>query len=173
MVFTHGDQLDDGTKIEDWASENETLKTLIEKCGGRVHVFDSRYWNNTQDPYRNNENQVTALLNTIDETVRKNGGKYYTNGFWQWIKSIEVFGLPLHVLMGVILGGIVFSVVGGGVAVAAGASCVKTISVVSGVCGGVAGGKLVVYLDTELDPGAMASNALRELGLKDNKDKNE
>ncbi|KAK7909357.1 hypothetical protein WMY93_014041 [Mugilogobius chulae] len=79
VVFTHGDDLPEGMKIEDWVNENEDLKDLVQKCGGRCHVFDNKYWNNSQDKvYRNNQYQLQQLLQTIDRTVEKNGG-HYTN----------------------------------------------------------------------------------------------
>uniref|UniRef100_A0AAV2KIK1 AIG1-type G domain-containing protein n=1 Tax=Knipowitschia caucasica TaxID=637954 RepID=A0AAV2KIK1_KNICA len=79
IVFTHGDDLQDSEKIEDWANQNEDLRVLLQKCGGRCHVFDNKYWNNSQDPYRNNTVQVTELLETIGRTVEENGGTFYTN----------------------------------------------------------------------------------------------
>lgn len=78
VVFTHGDQLPEGTKIEDWARENNHLSSLVDKCGGRCHVFDNKYWNDSQDPYRNNQFQITELLNSIEETLKGNQGRVYT-----------------------------------------------------------------------------------------------
>ncbi|XP_055085177.1 uncharacterized protein LOC117386706 [Periophthalmus magnuspinnatus] len=79
LVFTNGDQLKKGATIKEWAIDNEALSTLIQKCGGRCHVFDNKQWNNSQDPYRNNQHQIRELLKTIDQTVQKNGGTCYTN----------------------------------------------------------------------------------------------
>ncbi|KAK7910386.1 hypothetical protein WMY93_015070 [Mugilogobius chulae] len=73
VVFTHGDQLNEGQKIEDWVYQNNALWSLVQKCGGRCHVFDNRHWNNSQDSYRNNQVQITELLRTIKQT--KHGGK--------------------------------------------------------------------------------------------------
>uniref|UniRef100_A0A8C6SKD6 AIG1-type G domain-containing protein n=1 Tax=Neogobius melanostomus TaxID=47308 RepID=A0A8C6SKD6_9GOBI len=79
VVFTHGDQLPEGEKIEKWAKQNEALKTLLEKCGDRCHVFDNKHWDESQHPYRNNQYQVSELLDTIEQTVEENGGRCYTN----------------------------------------------------------------------------------------------
>uniref|UniRef100_A0AAV2KNX4 AIG1-type G domain-containing protein n=1 Tax=Knipowitschia caucasica TaxID=637954 RepID=A0AAV2KNX4_KNICA len=79
IIFTRGDDLQDSEKIKDWANQNEDLRVLLQKCGGRCHVFDNKYWNNSQDPYRNNTVQVTELLETIGRTVEENGGTFYTN----------------------------------------------------------------------------------------------
>ncbi|XP_071314990.1 GTPase IMAP family member 8-like [Trachinotus anak] len=85
VVFTHGDQLPEGMKIEDFVKGNKRLENLMNKCGGRCHVFDNKYWkNNQQDEYRNNQFQVTELLNTIKVMVDK--GHYYTNEMLQAVE---------------------------------------------------------------------------------------
>uniref|UniRef100_A0A8C6SF37 AIG1-type G domain-containing protein n=1 Tax=Neogobius melanostomus TaxID=47308 RepID=A0A8C6SF37_9GOBI len=109
VVFTHGDDLSEGDNIKDWASDSKALKTLIQKCGGRVHVFDNKHWNNSQDPYRNNQYQVQELLNSIEETERENNGKYYTNKFLEFVinnikKMGSVITYPARVLLGALLG---------------------------------------------------------------------
>ncbi|CAL9694876.1 unnamed protein product [Knipowitschia caucasica] len=127
VVFTHGDQLDDGQKIEDWYQENKDLRSLVQKCGGRCHVFDNKYWNNSKDPYRNNTYQIKQLLQTIEHTVKKNGGGCYTNGFWQHIKYMRIKGYPLkYILLGmlgvVVDGGVVTAAAGTARAAGAGAA---------------------------------------------------
>ncbi|KAK7909950.1 hypothetical protein WMY93_014634 [Mugilogobius chulae] len=77
VVFTQGDQLERGVNIEEWVSDNELLSMLVQRCGGRCHVFDNKHWNNSWDSYRNNQRQVIKLLNTIDQTVRDNRGRCY------------------------------------------------------------------------------------------------
>lgn len=79
VVFTHGDDLPAKMKIEEWVEKNEDLKNLVQKCGGRCCVIDNKYWKNTEDQYRNNQFQIEQLLKTIDQTVRDNGGRHYTN----------------------------------------------------------------------------------------------
>ncbi|KAF7643096.1 hypothetical protein LDENG_00245160 [Lucifuga dentata] len=80
VVFTHGNQLPKGVKIEEFVSENKGLSDLVKKCGGRCHVTDSTLWNNNQqDDYRSNRFQVTELLNTIDRMVMGNNRGCYTN----------------------------------------------------------------------------------------------
>uniref|UniRef100_A0A8C6UGW4 AIG1-type G domain-containing protein n=1 Tax=Neogobius melanostomus TaxID=47308 RepID=A0A8C6UGW4_9GOBI len=61
-------------RIADWARENNALRALLQKCGNRCHVVDNRYWGD-QEIYRNNQNQVRDLLNTIDLAVAANSGK--------------------------------------------------------------------------------------------------
>ncbi|XP_014912778.1 GTPase IMAP family member 7-like [Poecilia latipinna] len=80
VVFTHGDQLPEGMKIEEYVDQSDNLRELVEKCGGRCHVFDNRYWkNNQEDNYRSNKFQVAELLNTIDKMLMENRGGFYTN----------------------------------------------------------------------------------------------
>ncbi|XP_049423914.1 protein mono-ADP-ribosyltransferase PARP14-like isoform X1 [Epinephelus fuscoguttatus] len=92
IVFTHGDQLPKGTKIEEFVSQNENLSDLVKKCGGRCHVIDNKYWKNKpQNNYRSNQIQVEELLNTIDKMVMENNGGYYTNKMFQEVeKEIQI-----------------------------------------------------------------------------------
>uniref|UniRef100_A0A3P9NR09 GTPase IMAP family member 7-like n=1 Tax=Poecilia reticulata TaxID=8081 RepID=A0A3P9NR09_POERE len=78
VVFTHGDQLPEGMEIKQYADQSDGLRELVEKCGGRCHVFDNRYWkNNQEDNYRTNKFQVAELLNTIDKMLMENRGGFY------------------------------------------------------------------------------------------------
>ncbi|KAK7910155.1 hypothetical protein WMY93_014839 [Mugilogobius chulae] len=104
VVFTHGEDLR-GMKIKDWVNQNEALSSLVQKCGGRCHVFDHSHWNNSQDSYRNNQVQVTELLKRIEETVKKNGGKCYTNEMIQNIRHYKLERIPLGIILGALLGG--------------------------------------------------------------------
>ena len=87
IVFTHGDQLPDGKKIEDFVSQNKNLRDLVEKCGSRCHVVDNRYWkHNEEDNYRSNQFQVEELLNTLDKVTEANQGPCYTNEMLHAVK---------------------------------------------------------------------------------------
>ncbi|XP_076018589.1 GTPase IMAP family member 8-like [Genypterus blacodes] len=88
VVFTHGDQLQEDMKIEDFALQSEGLKDLVKKCGGRCHVIDNKYWNNNQqEGYRSNRFQVTELLKTIEKMVMENNGGCYTNKMLQAVEG--------------------------------------------------------------------------------------
>ncbi|XP_047241341.1 GTPase IMAP family member 7-like [Girardinichthys multiradiatus] len=88
IIFTHGDQLPDGKRIEDFVLHNEELSNLVKKCGGRCHVVDNKYWNrNAEDPYRNNQFHVGEILRTIDMIGEANDGMYYTNEMLQAVKN--------------------------------------------------------------------------------------
>nr|XP_055028888.1 GTPase IMAP family member 9-like [Misgurnus anguillicaudatus] len=79
VLFTHGDNLDEGQTIEDFVSRNQELQQLVDKCGGRCHVIDNRYWNHQKRGYRSNKVQVENLLNTIEDMIKRNGGGRYSN----------------------------------------------------------------------------------------------
>ncbi|XP_037614155.1 GTPase IMAP family member 7-like [Sebastes umbrosus] len=84
VIFTHGDQLDEGQKIEDAVHQNKLTSELVKKCGGRCHVIDNKYWkNNQQEKYRNNQFQLEELLKSIDKTLKANKGSCYTNKMLQ------------------------------------------------------------------------------------------
>nr|XP_029131452.1 GTPase IMAP family member 7-like [Labrus bergylta] len=88
VVFTHGDQLPEGMKIEEYVEQSGGLSDLVKKCGGRCHVVDNKYWKaNEDDEYRSNQFQVAELLNTIDEIVRENNGDFYTNEMLQEVEK--------------------------------------------------------------------------------------
>ncbi|XP_039902045.1 GTPase IMAP family member 7-like [Simochromis diagramma] len=89
LVFTRGDDLPEGTQIEEFCRSNNRLLELLERCGGRCHVFDNKHWNNKnlQHEYRNNKLQREKLLNTIKEMVRNNDGGCYTNEMLQEVEK--------------------------------------------------------------------------------------
>ncbi|XP_073721030.1 GTPase IMAP family member 8-like [Misgurnus anguillicaudatus] len=74
ILFTHVDLLD-GKSLDEYIKESPEIKALIERCGGRYHGF------NNKD--KNNQTQVTELLQKIDEMVNNNGRKYYTNEIYK------------------------------------------------------------------------------------------
>ncbi|XP_071234568.1 protein mono-ADP-ribosyltransferase PARP14-like [Salvelinus alpinus] len=82
VLFTHGDQLN-GLTIEKFVQQNDELNKLVEKCGGRCHVIDNKYWNTNQQGRYSNQYQVTELLNTIEKMVRDNRGGFYTSEMLQ------------------------------------------------------------------------------------------
>lgn len=88
ILFTHGDQLLEEMKIEEFVSQSKCLADLVQKCGGRCHVIDNKYWNNeAKNEYRSNKFQVEQLLKTIDDVVMENKGGYYTNDLLQAIET--------------------------------------------------------------------------------------
>uniref|UniRef100_A0A3B5RC26 AIG1-type G domain-containing protein n=1 Tax=Xiphophorus maculatus TaxID=8083 RepID=A0A3B5RC26_XIPMA len=88
IVFTHGEQLQEGKKIEEFVSQNEDLSNLVKKCEGRCHVFDNKHWNgNRQDDYRNNQVQLEAFLQTVDKMMVEKNGSYYTNAVLRHVEE--------------------------------------------------------------------------------------
>ncbi|XP_044198448.1 GTPase IMAP family member 7-like [Thunnus albacares] len=89
VVFTHGDQLEEGMTIEECVCQNKLVTGLVKKCGDRCHVIDNKYWNNNKPgEYRSNQFQVAKLLNTIDKMLQNNGG-YYTNEMLQIVERMK------------------------------------------------------------------------------------
>lgn len=84
VLFTHGYQLQ-GQTIEEFVEQNEYLNALVQKCGGRCHVLDNKYWKkaNQHDGNTSNATLVTQLLSTIDKMVEDRSGGYYTNELLQ------------------------------------------------------------------------------------------
>ncbi|XP_069578382.1 GTPase IMAP family member 9-like [Brachyistius frenatus] len=88
VVFTHGDQLPEDMKIEEYVGQSGDLSDLVKKCGGRCHAFDNRYWKNgPPDEYRSNQFQVTQLLNSIDKIVMENNDGCFTDEMLQAVEK--------------------------------------------------------------------------------------
>ncbi len=70
ILFTRGDQ-QEGIMLDDYISENNDLKALVNMCGDRFHLFNNKDMKN--------RSQVTELLEKIEKMVKENGGQHYTN----------------------------------------------------------------------------------------------
>ncbi|XP_046719825.1 GTPase IMAP family member 9-like isoform X2 [Silurus meridionalis] len=68
ILFTYGDKLGK-RNMKEFVSQNSNLAEFFRMCGQRYQIF-----NEVRD-----QTQVVQLLETIDNMVSKNGGKYYTN----------------------------------------------------------------------------------------------
>ncbi|XP_029975294.1 GTPase IMAP family member 7-like [Salarias fasciatus] len=88
VVFTFGDQLPEGMKIEEFVRQNQKLRDLVNGCGGRCHVFDNKYWNDNtlQNDYRSNRFQREELLKTINKLTEERNGQCYTNDMLQAVE---------------------------------------------------------------------------------------
>jgi len=73
ILFTHADSLDQ--PLEDYISESNDLKAVVNECGDRIHSF-----NNNEIK---NRSQVIKLLEEIEKMVEKNGGQHYTNEMYK------------------------------------------------------------------------------------------
>ncbi|XP_038134142.1 GTPase IMAP family member 9-like [Cyprinodon tularosa] len=145
VVFTHGDQLEDEMTIEDFVEKDSDLKRLVERCGGRCHVVDNKYWKEKQEGYRSNKFQVEQLLNTI-KTMKNSQGSY-TNmllelvgeekkkgGGWGNILIISA-GVTVGALLGAFLGAFVLTKL-----VHSGFTSAAVGAVGGAVIGGITGG---------------------------------
>nr|XP_021328168.1 GTPase IMAP family member 8-like [Danio rerio] len=74
ILFTHGDLLD-GEPLEKRIEENCRLRSLVQQCGGRYHVFNNRD--------EENREQVEDLLQKIDSMIQQNGGGHYSNQMYE------------------------------------------------------------------------------------------
>ncbi|XP_056103529.1 GTPase IMAP family member 8-like [Rhinichthys klamathensis goyatoka] len=69
ILFTHTDLLK-GKSLEEYITESHNLMKIVESCGGRYHSF------NNED--RNNQQQVTELLQKMNALRRQHGMRHYT-----------------------------------------------------------------------------------------------
>ncbi|XP_050969874.1 GTPase IMAP family member 7 [Labeo rohita] len=86
VLFTHGEQLE-GQTIEEFVKMSPKLQELIDKCGGRCHVIDSKYWKIRQMGYRSNRVQVKNLMETIEQKLKDNQSGCYTNELLQIVEE--------------------------------------------------------------------------------------
>ncbi|XP_067282633.1 GTPase IMAP family member 8-like [Pseudorasbora parva] len=74
ILFTHGDQLR-RESVEEIIERNQSLRNLVQECGGRFHVFNNKK--------RNKRKQVDDLLQKIDSMIEQNGGGHYSNQMFE------------------------------------------------------------------------------------------
>uniref|UniRef100_A0A8C1VQH8 AIG1-type G domain-containing protein n=1 Tax=Cyprinus carpio TaxID=7962 RepID=A0A8C1VQH8_CYPCA len=70
VLFTHVDLLKDES-LDQYIRKSPDLQSLIDSCGSRFHSFNNQH--------RNNQNQVTELLEKIEQLIKDNGGEHYAN----------------------------------------------------------------------------------------------
>ncbi len=80
VLFTHSDHLN-GESVEENIRRSPDLQLLIDQHEGRFHSFNNRN--------RHNRDQVTALVEKMEQMVWHNRGQYY---------SIEYFSMPQEVV---------------------------------------------------------------------------
>uniref|UniRef100_A0A9J8BCN9 AIG1-type G domain-containing protein n=2 Tax=Cyprinus carpio TaxID=7962 RepID=A0A9J8BCN9_CYPCA len=80
ILFTKGDALEDTTFEDYLRGATADLKALIDKCGGRCHVFNNK---------DRNYLQVSKLLKKIQDMVQDNGGGCYTNTTYQLLEQYK------------------------------------------------------------------------------------
>ncbi|XP_067309047.1 GTPase IMAP family member 8-like [Pseudorasbora parva] len=74
ILFTHGDQLT-RESVEEIIERNQSLRDLVDQCGGRFHIFNNKK--------RNGRKQVDDLLQKIDSMIEQNGGGHYSNQMFE------------------------------------------------------------------------------------------
>ncbi|MEQ2301172.1 hypothetical protein AMECASPLE_033196 [Ameca splendens] len=78
VLFTRGDDLGDLTIKQYIYESDQGLRTTLQRCGGRFHVFE-----NTSKERQ----QVDELLAMIDRMVAVNGGTYYTDEMYKEVEN--------------------------------------------------------------------------------------
>ncbi|KAL0146531.1 hypothetical protein M9458_058162 [Cirrhinus mrigala] len=73
VLFTGVDKL--GKTIEEFLQENPQMKELLDECETEYQAFSN--------VEKNNQTQVTELLEKIKTIVKKNEGQYYTEEMYQ------------------------------------------------------------------------------------------
>ncbi|KAK6471610.1 GTPase IMAP family member 9-like isoform X1, partial [Huso huso] len=75
VLFTHKENLEDGT-IEEFVQDNsKEIQELVQKCGGGYHAFNNRDMSD--------RTQVYELLEKIEKMVADNGGGYYSSEMYE------------------------------------------------------------------------------------------
>ncbi|XP_061159848.1 uncharacterized protein LOC133170736 [Syngnathus typhle] len=82
VLFTKGDDLQ-GSEFDEYLKESpEGLRELIDKCGGRYHVF------NNKENY-GNATQVQELMLKVDKMVKESQTEFYTNAMFKAAEAIR------------------------------------------------------------------------------------
>lgn len=79
LLFTKGDDLDEKPIEVYLENVHQDLQKMIQMCNGRYHVFNNRD--------KNNQSQVSSLLNVIKKLVEKNNENFYTMTMYQNVKK--------------------------------------------------------------------------------------
>ncbi|XP_042623380.1 GTPase IMAP family member 9-like [Cyprinus carpio] len=87
ILFTHADDLS-GKTLDEYIRERSFLQSLVHGCGGRFHSF------NNQD--RDVHNQVSELLEKIENITERNLWEYYTNEMFKKMKNKKTFNEKLE-----------------------------------------------------------------------------
>ncbi|XP_041935599.1 GTPase IMAP family member 7-like [Alosa sapidissima] len=77
VLFTGGYQLEKQS-VEKFVNESDSLKCVVERCGGGHHAFNNKE--------KNNRNQVNDLLKKIKDMVESNGGQHYTSDMYKEVQ---------------------------------------------------------------------------------------
>ncbi|XP_062388549.1 GTPase IMAP family member 9-like [Sardina pilchardus] len=110
VLLTHGDVLE-GEPVEGYLQKSGLLSSLIERFGGRYHVFNNKK--------KRGRTQVLELLEKIDVMVEENGGGCYTSKMYQDAQGKRMAILGGFMGATVATGGLAAAGVVGGAAAAA------------------------------------------------------
>uniref|UniRef100_A0A8C1KMA3 AIG1-type G domain-containing protein n=1 Tax=Cyprinus carpio TaxID=7962 RepID=A0A8C1KMA3_CYPCA len=74
ILFTHGDLLR-GESMEQAIEKNNSLRRLVDQCGGRYHIFNNKDQNNRKQAY-----DLQQKSNTM---IEQNGGGHYRSQMYE------------------------------------------------------------------------------------------
>ena len=81
IVFTGEDHLEAGQTLDEFINTSTALRELVQACRDRTFSINNQ-WNG--QPLQRKTNQLTEM---IDNMIKNNNGKYYTNALYQRIEK--------------------------------------------------------------------------------------
>ncbi|XDV19147.1 hypothetical protein PO909_024687, partial [Leuciscus waleckii] len=111
VLFTHGEELE-GQTIEEFVQRSPKLQELVDKCGGRCHVIDSKYWRKLERMI-----QLEMMKNTNEDNVSPNQQRERAERIVHDNLLMKVAGASAGALTGALMGA--------GLCVAIVATCLK------------------------------------------------
>ncbi|KAM3598742.1 uncharacterized protein V6R79_022102 [Siganus canaliculatus] len=157
VLFTKGDELElDNTTIEEYLrGAPESLRALINRCGGRYHVFNNRD--------RNNSAQVRDLLMKVDNMVMQNNNRFYINAMQcrvpQRVKTV-VAAVVTGLAVGAALAATITFVISAAVSTTVRTTTLAVGAGVGAVVGGVTGARVAAGAES---PGEAALETLEQV----------
>ncbi|KAK6186710.1 hypothetical protein SNE40_005992 [Patella caerulea] len=84
FVFNGKDSLEyAGITLENYIKKSPVqLQSLIHRCGGRMTTINNRV------PPKSKEDDVNNILSLVEQTIRSNGDKYYTNEMFEAAEKV-------------------------------------------------------------------------------------
>ncbi|XP_052470256.1 GTPase IMAP family member 9 isoform X2 [Carassius gibelio] len=87
VLFTHADHLT-GKTLDEYIRERSLLQSLVQGCGGRFHSFNNEN--------RDDHNQISELLEKIENIAERNQWKFYTNEMFKNMIQKKIFNEKLE-----------------------------------------------------------------------------
>ncbi len=88
ILFTHKDQLT-ARPLDDYLKDSIEVQSVIENCNGRYHSFSN--------VNRESRDQITELLEKIEQMLAENGQKHYTYEMYRSAQRMKKWGSVLSI----------------------------------------------------------------------------